>query len=108
MADVRALFRGDRDAVWFLIASAIYRDGLTAVFTFGAVLAVSVYGLAPTASSSSGSRPTWWRRPAPSRAGRGPIGPKPVIMTSLVGLILAATILLFAPGPPCSGSSACC
>ena len=30
----------------FLIASALYRDGLAAVFTFGAILAVSVYGMA--------------------------------------------------------------
>ena len=43
--DVRALFRTDRQVVWFLLASAIYRDGLAAVFSFGAVLAVSVYGL---------------------------------------------------------------
>ena len=49
VADVQNLFRTDRHAVWFLIASALYRDGLAAVFTFGAVLAVSVYGIgAPT------------------------------------------------------------
>ena len=45
ISDVRALFRTDRHVVWFLLASAIYRDGLAAVFSFGAVLAVSVYGL---------------------------------------------------------------
>ena len=31
---------------YFLIASALYRDGLAAVFTFGAILAVTVYGMA--------------------------------------------------------------
>ena len=46
VADVKALFRRDRNAVHFLIASALYRDGLAAVFSFGAILAVSVYGLA--------------------------------------------------------------
>ena len=47
VADVRRLYRTDRNAVMFLIASALYRDGLTAIFTFGAVLAVSVYGFTP-------------------------------------------------------------
>lgn len=35
----------DRNLVYFLGASAIFRDGLAAMFTFGAVLGVSVYGL---------------------------------------------------------------
>ena len=33
-------------SVWFLVACALYRDGLAAVFAFGAILAVSVYGMA--------------------------------------------------------------
>ncbi|GAA3288321.1 MFS transporter [Nesterenkonia halobia] len=40
------LWRGDRNTLWFLISSAIYRDGLSAVFTYGAILGVSVYGIA--------------------------------------------------------------
>ncbi len=32
------------DTVWFLLASAVFRDGLAGVFTFGAVLAASVFG----------------------------------------------------------------
>ncbi len=46
LEDVKSLFRRDRNSVRFLIASALYRDGLTAVFAFGAILAVSVYGMA--------------------------------------------------------------
>ena len=45
-ADVRALWRSDRSTVVYLVASALYRDGLAGIFTFGAVLAVSVYGIA--------------------------------------------------------------
>ena len=30
--------------VWFLLASAVFRDGLAGVFTFGGVLAASVFG----------------------------------------------------------------
>jgi UMF1 family MFS transporter len=36
---IRDLFRTSRATFWFLIASAIYRDGLSGIFTFGAVIA---------------------------------------------------------------------
>ncbi|MCP5804582.1 hypothetical protein NL322_28805, partial [Klebsiella pneumoniae] len=42
---LRRLWRKDRSSVFFLISSAIFRDGLAGVFTFGAILAVSVYEL---------------------------------------------------------------
>ena len=38
-------WRRDRNVVYYLLASAVFRDGLTGVFTFGAVLGVSVYGI---------------------------------------------------------------
>lgn len=44
---LRSLWSEDRNAFAFLFASAIFRDGLSAVFSFGAVLGVSVYGLSP-------------------------------------------------------------
>lgn len=44
---LRSLWSKDRNAFAFLFASAIFRDGLSAVFSFGAVLGVSVYGLSP-------------------------------------------------------------
>ena len=31
--------------MYFLAASALFRDGVAAIFTFGAVLAVTVYGI---------------------------------------------------------------
>lgn len=43
--DIRKLWQVDRNACYFLFASAIFRDGLAGVFAFGAVLGVSVYGL---------------------------------------------------------------
>ncbi|MBW0093977.1 MFS transporter, partial [Pseudonocardia sp. KRD-188] len=45
-ADLRALYRESPHTLYFLGASALFRDGLAAVFTFGAVLAVTVYGIA--------------------------------------------------------------
>ena len=44
-ADVSAEWRRDRNVVYFLLASAVFRDGLSGVFTFGAVLGVTVYGI---------------------------------------------------------------
>lgn len=40
---VVGLWKDDRNTFWFLISSAIYRDGLSAIFTWGAVLGVHVY-----------------------------------------------------------------
>jgi UMF1 family MFS transporter len=44
-AEVSAEWRRDRNLVYFLGASALFRDGLAAIFGFGAVLGVNVYGL---------------------------------------------------------------
>lgn len=99
--DVKALFRLDRHAVWFLIASAIYRDGLAAVFTFGAVLAVSVYGLSAGGVIVFGVAANVVAAIGAFAGGviEDRIGPKVVIMTSLIGLVTTATILLFSSGP---------
>ena len=35
----------DHNIVYYLVASAVFRDGLTGVFAFGAVLGVSAYGI---------------------------------------------------------------
>ena len=40
---ISGLWRRDRNTLWFLISSAVYRDGLSAIFTWGAVLGVHVY-----------------------------------------------------------------
>jgi UMF1 family MFS transporter len=44
-SDLIAEWRRDHNLVYFLVASAIFRDGLDGVFTFGAVLGVNVYGI---------------------------------------------------------------
>ena len=98
--DIKGLFRRDRNAVHFLIASALYRDGLAAIFSFGAILAVSVYGLAQSSVLIFGIAANIVA--ALGALGMGAvedrIGPKKVIMISLIGLITTAMILLFARG----------
>jgi UMF1 family MFS transporter len=44
-SEVVGEWRRDRNVVYYLLASAVFRDGLTGVATFGAVLGVKVYGI---------------------------------------------------------------
>ena len=44
-AEVVGEWRRDHHVVYYLLASAVFRDGLTGVFTFGAVLGVTVFGV---------------------------------------------------------------
>jgi MFS transporter, UMF1 family len=101
LGDIRDLWRSDRRAVLFLIASALYRDGLTAVFTFGAILAVSVYGLPPDQVLIFGIAANVVAALGALVLGvvEDHIGPKPVILVSLAGLITTSIILLFSHGP---------
>jgi UMF1 family MFS transporter len=99
--DLRDLDRVSPHTVYFLGASALFRDGLAAVFTFGAVLAVTVYGIdkgdvlifgvVANVVSAAGA--------LSGGALEDRIGPKAVIMISLVGLLAAGVVLLFVSGP---------
>ena len=92
-AMIRRLWRESRNTVYFLLASAIFRDGLTGVFTFGGVLAAGTFGfsageviifaiaanvVAGVATILSGSLDDRF-------------GAKPLIIVSLVGLVLSGT-----------------
>lgn len=46
-ATVRGLWHTSRDTLRFLIASAVFRDGLAGVFTFGGVIAAGTFGFSP-------------------------------------------------------------
>ena len=100
VADVKNLFARDRNSVYFLIASALYRDGLAAVFSFGAILAVSVYGMATDTVLIFGIVANVTAALGALVLGRieDRVGPKRIIMISLVGLITTSVILLFAQG----------
>ena len=100
IADVKNLFARDRNAVYFLIASALYRDGLAAVFSFGAILAVSVYGLSQDDVLIFGIVANVTAALGALVLGRieDRVGPKRIIMISLINLIATAVILLFASG----------
>lgn len=98
--DIAALYRSDRHTVFFLIASALFRDGLAGVFTFGAVLAVNVYGFTDATVLIFGVAANVVSAIGALTAGRfdDRIGPKTVITVSLVGMLIAGIVLLFVSG----------
>lgn len=99
--DVRELWAVDRRSVYYLIASALFRDGLAGVFTFGAVLAVSVYGIGASDVLLFGIAANVIAGLGAVVAGRfdDRVGPKQVIVFSLTSMIGAGIILLFVSGP---------
>lgn len=46
--DLVRIFKHNRPAFWVLVSSAVYRDGLTGVFAFGAILASLTFGFSAT------------------------------------------------------------
>ncbi len=99
--DVSELWRTDRRTVWFLVASALFRDGLAGVFTFGAVLAVTVYGISSADVLLFGVAANVVAALGAVVAGRvdDVLGPKLVIVVSLVSMIVAGLVLLAVSGP---------
>ncbi|MFC8384656.1 MFS transporter [Nocardia sp. NPDC057272] len=98
--DVRELWGQDRHTVYFLLASAVFRDGLAGVFTFGGVLAVTVYGFADDDVLLFGIAANVVAGAAAVVAGRfdDRIGPKRVIVASLVGMLGCGLALLMVSG----------
>lgn len=99
--DLRELWRTDRHTVWFLLASAVFRDGLAGVFTFGAVLAVTVYGIADADVLLFGVAANVVAALGAVVAGRvdDRIGPKRVIVVSLAAMVVCGLALLVVSGP---------
>ena len=98
---VDTLWREDRNAFAFLFASAIFRDGLSAVFSFGAVLGVSVYGLSPGDVLIFGVAANVAAALGAVAGGLidDHVGPKAIILTCLAILTAMAGVMFFAQGP---------
>jgi UMF1 family MFS transporter len=93
---IAKLWRTNRQVLLFLVASAVFRDGLAAVFTFGAIIAAQVFGFSP-------SMVIYFAVGANLVAGIGTfvggwlddrLGAKTIIVGSLVGLVIAAFAVL--------------
>ena len=94
---LRSLWRDSRPVLLFLIASAIFRDGLTGVFTFGAIIAAQVFGFSSTEVLYFAVAANVVAGISMMFAGRldDRFGPKRVIVFSLAGLIVLGTVILF-------------
>ena len=92
-----SLFRKSPQVLMFLFASAVFRDGLSGVFTLGAIIAaqvfgfafvdVMIFGIAANVVAGLGSFVGGWLDDK--------IGAKKIIMGSLVGLVVAGFAVLF-------------
>lgn len=100
-AELRGLWREDRSLVRFLVASAVFRDGLAGVFTFGAILAVRVYGIDAADVLLFGVAANVVAAAGSVAAGVADdrLGPRPVILGSLGAMCLVSVGLLAASGP---------
>ncbi|MET1064487.1 MAG: MFS transporter [Arthrobacter sp.] len=93
---IKAIYRTSPHTIYFLLASAVYRDGLAAVFTFGGIIAAGTFGfelkdviffaifgnvVAAVGAILGGFL-------------EDRIGPKAVITGSLAGLLVAGTAIL--------------
>lgn len=103
-----ALGRSDRHLLGFLVSSAIFRDGLTAIFTFGGIIGSEVFGF-----DQSGILVFAVAANVVSLAGAlaggkldDRFGPKIVIVVSLAALVVVAVGLLWVSGTSWSGVGA--
>ena len=94
---LRSLWRDSRQVLLFLVASAIFRDGLTGVFTFGAIIAAQVFRFSSTEVLYFAVAANLVAGVSVMLAGRldDRFGPKNVILVSLTGLITLGTVMLF-------------
>lgn len=96
-ASIMRLWRTSRHTLYFLLASALFRDGLAGVFAFGAVLAAGTFGF-------SGGEVIMFGAAANIVAGIATIafgllddriGPKRVILISLGSLVVLGLAVFF-------------
>ncbi|KRE34728.1 hypothetical protein ASG82_00480 [Mycobacterium sp. Soil538] len=98
--EVREEWRRDRNVIYYLGASAVFRDGLTGIFTFGAVLGVQVYGISAADVLLFGIAACVVAAAGSVVGGHADdrIGAKKVIVGSLVAMIAVGVTLMASSG----------
>lgn len=94
---IAELWRDSRQTLYFLLASAVFRDGLAGVFTFGGVLAAGTFGFSPGEVIIFAIAANVVAGIATITIGLldDKVGPKPVIVASLIGLVIAGSAVFF-------------
>jgi UMF1 family MFS transporter len=100
-SDITVEWRRDRNLVYFLLASAVFRDGLAGVFTFGAVLGVNVYGISKADVLVFGVAASVVAACGAVVGGLfdDRVGSKPVIVGSLAAIVTMGLTLMTLSGP---------
>ena len=100
-SDITGEWHRDRNLVFYLVASAIFRDGLAGVFAFGAVLGVNVYGISSGDVLIFGVVASVVAAVGAIAGGLldDRICSKTVIVGSLVAMVAAGTTLMVLSGP---------
>lgn len=100
-SEISAEWKRDRNLVYFLGASALFRDGLAAIFAFGAVLGVNVYGISQANVLIFGVAASVVAAVGAVAGGfvDHRLGSKPVIVGSLVAIIAMALTMMALSGP---------
>ncbi|MFW7415347.1 MFS transporter [Demequina sp. SO4-18] len=95
IGDLRRLWSEARSTLWFLLASAVYRDGLGGVFTFGAIIAAVAFGFSDQQVIIFGIAANLVAGVSTVIAGRfdDSLGPRRVILVAL-GVIVAAGVVI--------------
>ncbi|CDP88910.1 MULTISPECIES: MFS transporter [Mycolicibacterium] len=99
--EIRGEWQRDHNVVYYLVASAVFRDGLAGVFAFGAVLGVNVYGISQADVLLFGISACVIAAIGAVTGGLldDRVGSKPVIVGSLLCLIAVGLALLVLSGP---------
>ena len=95
--DIARLFRESRQTFWFLLASAVYRGGLAGVFAFGAIIAAVTFRFSSDEVLIFGIAANLVAGVSTIISGRfdDRFGARAVILTSLIGLVVAGTVTFF-------------
>lgn len=100
--DVISLYRNraTRNTFWFLLASSVFRDGLSGVFTFGAIIAAQVFGFGFVDTVVFGIAANFIAGVSTMIAGRWDdrFGPKAIIVFALCGMVVAGMAVFFFAG----------
>jgi UMF1 family MFS transporter len=96
--DIARLYRENRPTFWFLLASAVFRDGLAGVFTFGGVIASITFGFSFQDVLIFGIVANLTAGVSTMISGRfdDRFGPKAVIAVALGGLVVTGLAVFFA------------
>jgi MFS transporter, UMF1 family len=93
---IRAIYRTSPHTIYFLLASAVFRDGLAAIFTFGGIIAAGTFGfelkevivfaIFGNVVAAVGAMIGGFLDDR--------VGPKAVIIGALTGLLVSGTVIL--------------